>query len=182
MLYHPNNYWKCLGKKSPLPSKNKLFLQNYSAENALLQKQCFYWRGIPHKNYFAEISTSHVVFFQSRNDDLWKSPRPVYVHICKSALASFPWWSSGRESTCPHRGHGFDPRSRKITYDTRREPLSPCTTTTEADAPWVHAPHQERVCTQRRRLGTVKNKDDKTTLVFKSSLHCPVLTIFLAGF
>lgn len=103
MLYHPNNYWKCSGKKSPLPSKNKLFLQNYSGEKALLQKQCFYWRGIPHKNYFAEISTSHVLFFQSRNDDLWKSPRPACVHICKSALVSFPGGPVG-ENPPPYTG------------------------------------------------------------------------------
>ena len=165
------------GEKSPLPSKNKLFLQDYSSEKELLQKQCFYWRGIPHKNYFAEISTSHVVLFRSRND-LWKLPMPACVHICKSVLASFPGGPVGENPPANCRGHGLGPWFRKITHATCQGALSQCSTSTEptcptpeTDVPRVRAPHQERACTQWRRPSTVKEKNSKTALASKSSLH-----------
>ena len=44
--------------------------------------------------------------------------------IFKSWYLGFPAGSSGKESACQCRRHGFNPWSRKI-------PLSPCTTTTE---------------------------------------------------
>ena len=37
-----------------------------------------------------------------------------------------PWWSSGTESVCQGRGHGFDPWSRKIPPAAGQ--LSPCGT------------------------------------------------------
>ena len=40
-----------------------------------------------------------------------------------------PWWSSGKESTCQCRRHGFDPWSRKVSY--AAEQPSPSTTTIE---------------------------------------------------
>ena len=40
-----------------------------------------------------------------------------------------PWWSSGKESTCQRRGHGFHPRSRRLPGTAGQ--LSPCATTTE---------------------------------------------------
>ena len=56
--------------------------------------------------------------------------------------------------------------------------LSQCSTSTkptcptpEADAPRERAPHQERACTQWGRLSTVKKKNGKTALAFKSSLY-----------
>ena len=47
----------------------------------------------------------------------------------KKYAKGFPSWSSGRESACQCRGHGFDPWSGKIPH--AAEQLSPCTTTTE---------------------------------------------------
>ena len=44
-----------------------------------------------------------------------------------------PWWSSGIESTCQCRGHGFYVWSRKTSYAV--EQLSLCATTTEAHVP-----------------------------------------------
>ena len=45
-----------------------------------------------------------------------------------------PWWSGGKEYTCQFRGHWFHPWSGKIPHAVKQ--LSPCTTTTEACAPW----------------------------------------------
>ena len=64
------------------------------------------------------------------------------------------WWLSGKESTCSCSRQGFDPWSGKIPHAS--EPLSPCSTTTEAvlraqelqllqsSGPRAHAPKQEK--------------------------------------
>ena len=49
--------------------------------------------------------------------------------VVKNSPAGLPWWRSGKESTCQHRGHGFELRSGKIPH--AMEQLSPCATTTE---------------------------------------------------
>ena len=50
---------------------------------------------------------------------------------CKTKLihSRIPWWSSGKESACQCRGHGFDHGSRKIPKATGQ--LRPGTTTSE---------------------------------------------------
>ena len=48
-------------------------------------------------------------------------------------IERLPWWSSGWESTCQCKGHGFNPWSGRIPYAVRQ--LSPCATTTEAQVP-----------------------------------------------
>ena len=47
----------------------------------------------------------------------------------KKFCQGLPWWSSGWESTCQGRGHGFDPWSEKIPC--AKGQLSPCHTDTE---------------------------------------------------
>ena len=42
----------------------------------------------------------------------------------------FPWWSSGKESTCQYRGHGFDPWYRKTAH--AKKQLGQCITSTES--------------------------------------------------
>ena len=66
----------------------------------------------------------------------WLFPCPVTAIngqvpqlLPKKAVVGFPWWLSGKESTCQCRRHGFDSWSRKIPHAV--EQLSPCTTTTE---------------------------------------------------
>ena len=49
----------------------------------------------------------------------------------KLSNLGLPWWFSGQVSTCQHRGHGFDPWSRKIPHASGL--LSWCTTTTEPE-------------------------------------------------
>ena len=56
------------------------------------------------------------------------SPCLAFLFCCKDYCQEFgfmglPWWSSGLESTCQCRGHGFNPWSRKIPHAT--EQLSP---------------------------------------------------------
>ena len=71
--------------------------------------------------------------------------------------AGIPWWSSGEESAMQCKGHRFDPQSRKIpheqdnydsTYVGQLYPSTAttvsCTTATEAHAPRVCAPQQEK--------------------------------------
>ena len=52
------------------------------------------------------------------------------------------FWYSGWDSICQRRGHGFNPRSRKIPH--ALEQLSPCATTTEACVSRARAPQQEK--------------------------------------
>ena len=49
------------------------------------------------------------------------------IHIT-NMYWGLPWWSSGKESTCQCRVHGFDPWSGKIPH--AMEHLSPCAMTT----------------------------------------------------
>ena len=44
-----------------------------------------------------------------------------------------PWWSSGKDSACEHRGHRFNPWSGTIPHAIGQS--SPCTTATEACVP-----------------------------------------------
>ena len=54
-----------------------------------------------------------------------------------------PWWSSGWESICQRRGHGFDPWSRKIPHASGQ--LGPCVTMTATTEAWVlKSPHSEQ--------------------------------------
>ena len=46
-----------------------------------------------------------------------------------TSVAGLAWWLSGKEPTCQHRRHGYDPWSGKIPQATQQ--LSPRTTTTE---------------------------------------------------
>ena len=48
------------------------------------------------------------------------------IHFLKVTAMGFPWWLSGKESTCQCRKHGFEPRSRRIPH--AAEQLSPCPT------------------------------------------------------
>ena len=50
-----------------------------------------------------------------------------------------PCWSSGWDSACQCRGHGFDPWSRKIPHATGQ--LSPCTTTLSPHVTSYRSPH-----------------------------------------
>ena len=54
----------------------------------------------------------------------WHSQINKYIFLKHEGL---PWWLSGKESTCQHRKHGFDPSPGKIPH--AMEQLSPCTTT-----------------------------------------------------
>ena len=60
---------------------------------------------------------------------------------------AFPWWLSGKESTCQCRRHGFDPCSGKMPHAS--EQLSPRATAPEARAPWC--PHSTTRDTIARR-------------------------------
>ena len=53
----------------------------------------------------------------------------VWCEITLKEKARLPWWHSGWESACQHRGHGFEPWSRKIPHAT--EQIGPRATTTE---------------------------------------------------
>ena len=71
--------------------------------------------------WFTAFSTSNGTFHRTRTNDL------------KMWIERLPWWSSGWESTCQCKGHGFNPWSGRIPYAVRQ--LSPCATTTEAQVP-----------------------------------------------
>ena len=49
--------------------------------------------------------------------------------LVKTISSGLPWWSSGQESACQCRGHGFDLYSWKIPFAAGQ--LSPCATTTQ---------------------------------------------------
>ena len=53
----------------------------------------------------------------------------LYLNKDVKKKMDFPWWLSGKESSCQSRGQGFDPWSRKIPHAGGH--LSPCTKTTE---------------------------------------------------
>lgn len=50
------------------------------------------------------------------------------------AKVLLPWWPRGWESSCQCRGLSFDPWPRKTPHALGQ--LSPCATSTEAQAPW----------------------------------------------
>ena len=57
---------------------------------------------------------------------------------CFKGFSWLPWWSSGWESICQCRGHGFDPWSRGIPH--AMGPLGPCATTAEPAHSRAHGP------------------------------------------
>ena len=64
-------------------------------------------------------------------------------------VPGLPWWSSGYESACQCRGHGFDPWSRRIPHAEGQLGLHSTTlslgaVTAEAHAPGAHALQQEK--------------------------------------
>ena len=72
--------------------------------------------------------------------------------VIKNTNRGFPWWLSGKESTCQCRGHGFNPWSKKIpdvSWQLSLVPqlLSPPAATTEVPLPRTCAQQQEK--TQR---------------------------------
>ena len=62
-----------------------------------------------------------------------------------------PWWSSGKETTCQCRGHGFYTWSGKIPHDKKQ--LSLCSTTREATT--MRSP---LTATRESPLATVKTQ------------------------
>ena len=93
------------------------------------------------------------------------------LNVFKGYRTELPRWSSGWESTCQCRGHGFNPWSGRIPHATRQP--SPCTTTmslhavtTDARAPkavlWnkrrPHLLQLEKACTPQWRPGLAKSK------------------------
>ena len=61
----------------------------------------------------------------------FKKDSRIWPCICmvENLIWGLPWWSSGWESACQCRGHGFVPRSGKIPH--AAEQLGPWATTTE---------------------------------------------------
>ena len=53
-----------------------------------------------------------------------------------------PWWTSGKESTCQCREHGFNPWSGKIPHALGQ--LNPSARTTEVHTPRARALQQEK--------------------------------------
>ena len=60
----------------------------------------------------------------------WERPYLHSILVVQKHSAGLPWWSSGIESVCQCRGHGFDPWSGEMSHATGQ--LSPSITTTEA--------------------------------------------------
>ena len=60
---------------------------------------------------------------------LLQSWKLLNIGKTKSNSQGFPWWLSGKQSTCKFRKHGFNPLSGKIPH--AAEQLSPCATATE---------------------------------------------------
>ena len=82
---------------------------------------------------------------------LYGPEMPYFSWLMKMYLSGLPWWSSGKESACPCRGHGFYPWSGKIPQGT--EQLSPCATAPEAHAPTAGAlPREEPLRCEARAL------------------------------
>ena len=53
--------------------------------------------------------------------------------LIKNGMTGLPWWSSGGESTCQCREHGFDPWSKKSTCRGTTKPMNHyCTRTLES--------------------------------------------------
>ena len=66
-----------------------------------------------------------------------------------------PWWSSGKDSACEHRGHRFNPWSGKIPH--AMEQLSVCATTTEPALYSLEATPAETRCSNYWSLHTLKS-------------------------
>ena len=59
----------------------------------------------------------------------WQADSVPLSHLASPRLRKrFPWWLSGKVSTCPRRVHGFNPWSGRIPHV---EQLNPCTTAIE---------------------------------------------------
>ena len=57
--------------------------------------------------------------------------RNAYLVHTEKLIQGLPQWLSDKESTCQFRGHGFDPRSRKIPHTV--EQLNRCVATAESE-------------------------------------------------
>ena len=57
--------------------------------------------------------------------------RHAYPVHTEKLIQGLPLWLSVKEPACQFRGHGFDPRSRKIPQTV--EQLNPCVTTAEPE-------------------------------------------------
>lgn len=97
--------------KSPQFPQKQIISSGLFQWKGIVAKAVFLLKGSPHKNYFAEISTSHVVFFQSRNDLRNYRCLRVFTFVKVSWRAS-P--GPVGENYLP-MGDRLDPWSRKIT-------------------------------------------------------------------
>ena len=102
-----------------------------------------YWSGLlcPSPRIFPtqELNPSLLCLLHSQADSLPLAPPgrsfKGVTHTCLSCVCcflennQFPWWLTGKESTCQCRKHGLDTLSRKIPHTT--EQLRPCATTIE---------------------------------------------------
>ena len=93
------------------------------------------------------------------------------LNVFKGYRTEVPRWSSGWETTCQCRGHGFNPWSGRIQQAMRQPSLCTVTTslhavTTDARAPKAvlrnkrrpHSLQLEKACTPQWRLGLAKSK------------------------
>lgn len=90
MLYHQNNYWKCLRKKSLFPSKNKsLFFRiiQQMKRNCFKSSICIEdWRGIPHKTFLCW--NKHFIYNIFYREKMTYGNYQCCVHSnCKSSQA-----------------------------------------------------------------------------------------------
>ena len=66
-------------------------------------------------------------FYQLPMESVTSINKPTSFNL--KTLGGLSWWLSGKECTCQHRKHGYNPQSRRISHAT--EQLSSCTTTIE---------------------------------------------------
>ena len=94
-------------------------------------------------------------------------PRSAEVYVKRKGQGP-PWWSSGWDSTCRCRGHGFDPWSGKIPFAVRERSL--CAPTREATTTEACAPQWES-CSRAPQLEKSPGTETKTQLSHKWSTN-----------
>ena len=94
-------------------------------------------------------------------------PRSAEVYVKRTGQGP-PWWSSGWDSTCRCRGHGFDPWSGKIPFAVRERSL--CAPTREATTTEARAPQWES-CSRAPQLEKSPGTETKTQLSHKWSTN-----------
>ena len=77
-------------------------------------------------------------------------------NILKAMVPGLPWWSSGYESACQCKGHGFDPCSKRIPHATGQ--LSPQAATAEAHTPWNLCSTTEEAAAMRSPRTTTREE------------------------